>query len=235
MTQLLTKTYKNIYFDLDNTLWDFHKNSEQTISELIERFGLSRDLSLDAFLEIYYPINDVLWTDYRNGLLTKEVLRSKRFADAFAHFGITNQKLIEQFAQAYITESPVKTILIDHTIEVLNYLKTKPYRLFLLTNGFREVQTIKIENCGLSPYFEKMICSEDAGYQKPHQKLFEYAIKTVNARKTESIMIGDDPETDIAGARKFGMDCIYFNPGKHQHKLVPTFEIDSLADLKQIL
>ena len=128
----------------------------------------------------------------------------------------------------YVTISPTKTVLFPHSHEALSYLKNK-YALFVLTNGFKQVQTTKLKNCNLEQYFTKLICSEDIGVQKPKTEAFRYALKTVNAKKNESIMIGDDLNVDILGAKKSGIDQVYFNPKKITHNEQPTFEITSLA------
>jgi len=200
------KIYKNLYFDLDRTLWDFQSNSEQTLFDLINRHIPEVNSHFADFLKVYYKVNERLWVEYRNGALTKEILRTKRFADTFKLLGISAQSVSEKISDDYIKESPYRTGLFPFTIETLEYLKSKRYRMFLLTNGFLEVQVIKIRESKLEPYFEKMITSEAAGYQKPHRKIFEFALKTVNAKKSESIMIGDDLENDIFGAKRFGMD-----------------------------
>jgi len=229
------KTYKNLYFDLDRTLWDFQSNSEQVLFELINRLMPELKPRFKEFLKVYYKINEKLWVDYRNGDLAKEVLRTKRFADTFALLGIEAKQVAEKFSDGYIKESPYKTGLFPFAIETLEYLKSKGYRMFLLTNGFLEVQTIKIRESKLEQYFEKMITSEDAGYQKPHRKIFEFALKTVNAKKDESIMIGDDLENDVFGAKRFGMDTVFFNSERVKHKMQPTFEINMLNELKRFL
>lgn len=230
-----TKKYKNIYFDLDNTLWDFKANSKKTLSDLIHQYVPELVPRFNEFLTIYHEINDHLWTLYRDGNLAKEVLRVKRFSDTFEKLGISHESFCEKFADEYITQSPYKTILFPFSLEILDYLKNKNYRLFLLTNGFKEVQVVKIKESGLQPYFEKMITSEEAGYQKPHRKIFEYAIKTVNAKKDESLMIGDDLENDILGAQRFGMDTVFFNPEGINHKQTGNYEIQSLKELQVIL
>jgi putative hydrolase of the HAD superfamily len=235
MQQTKNKSYKNIYFDLDRTLWDFQTNSEKTLADLISRYIPEIKPRFKEFLTVYYEINEHLWTLYRDGNLKKEVLRIKRFTDAFEKLGINHHSFGEQFADDYITESPLKTALFPHTFETLAYLKSKKYRLFLLTNGFKEVQVVKIRQSGLEPYFEKMITSEEAGYQKPNQKIFEYALKTVNAKKAESIMIGDDLVNDIFGAQQFGMDAVFFNPESIRHQQEVNFEIVSLKELTEIL
>jgi len=229
------KSYKNLYFDLDNTLWDFHANSKVTLTEIVDRHVPELNSRLADFLELFYEINDRLWLQYRNGELTKAVLRNKRFDDTLKILGIDDTQLANKIGDDYIKISPYKTALFPNALETLEYLKAKGYRMFLLTNGFLEVQVIKIRESKLELYFDKMITSEEAGYQKPHQKIFEYALKTVNSRKIESIMIGDDLDNDIFGAKRFGMDTVYFNPQKIAHKSQPTYEISGLEELRMLL
>lgn len=229
------KLYRSLFFDLDNTLWDFHQNSEFTLSNLIDEYFPQLAKRKDEFYAIYYPVNDELWRQYREGLLTKEVLRWKRFYDTFHHFGIDNKEEITAFGEQYIKLSPYQTALFPQAIEVLAYLKQKGYNVYLLTNGFKEVQDIKIKTTGIDQYIDKMFTSDEAGYQKPHRKIFEYAVKCANARKTESLMIGDDLEIDIDGAKAFGIDQVFFNPGNLVHNNNPTFEIKALSELKLFL
>ena len=235
MSKKHIKTYKNIYFDIDRTLWDTDSNSRLTLSQLIEKHIPDLLSRFDEFLNIFHVENEKLWAKYRDGEVTKEYLREKRFDNTFVLMGIDAPMVSSKINEDFIKVAPYKTGLFPNTIEVLEYLKGKGYRLFLLTNGFIEVQKIKIRESKLEPFFEKMITSEDAGYQKPHKKIFELALKTVNSRKSESIMIGDDLENDILGSKRFGMDTVFFNPQKVKHNSNPTFEIHGLNELKQFL
>jgi putative hydrolase of the HAD superfamily len=88
-----------------------------------------------------------------------------------------------------------------------------------------------MERSGLTPYFEKTFISEDIGASKPHRRFFEHAIKSVNAKKTESLVIGDSLENDIKGAREFGLDHVFFNPEGTPHKEKVFKEINSLKEL----
>ncbi len=229
------KEYKHLYFDLDQTLWDFQASSRKTLTDLCIEFFHQQIPEPEKFLEVYYPINDSLWVKYRKGELNKATLRIKRFQDSLGYFGIYENGVIELFCQKYIEQAPRQTITIPGAHDILEYLKAKGYKMYLLTNGFKEIQEIKIETNNFSQYFEKMITSEDAGVQKPNRKIFEYALKLVNARKNESIMIGDDINTDILGAKQFGMDCVYFNPLRRVHEIKPTYDIAFLSDLKMFL
>lgn len=235
MQQKSPKKYKNLYFDLDRTLWDFQSNSEHTLGDLIKRHVPEINSRFNEFLTVYYEVNEKLWLQYRNGELAKEVLRTKRFSDTLKIMGINSISAATKIGDDYIKESPYKTGLFPFAIETLEYLRGKGYRMFLLTNGFLEVQIVKIRESKLEPFFQKMITSEEAGYQKPHRKAFEYAVKTVNSKKAESIMIGDDLDNDIFGAKRFGMDTVFFNPDKIMHQSKPTFEINGLNELKLFL
>lgn len=230
----LTKKYKNIYFDLDNTLWDFKANSEETLKELFTSYFPDKENEFKNFLSVYYPINDKLWVLYRKGLVSKDVLREKRFAESFKQLKINHLKAYD-FANDYLTTCPYKTKLFPHSLEILDYLKQKDYRLFLLTNGFKEIQQIKVAQSGLQKYFQKLITSEDSGYKKPHKKMFQYALKSCHSKKNQSLMIGDDLDADIIASINFGMDCVFFNSQKQIHTAQTTYEINSLDELEKIL
>jgi putative hydrolase of the HAD superfamily len=227
--------YKYLFFDLDRTLWDYRANSEQTLSDLIHKYVPEISNRFDEFLAVFYEINEKLWLEYRNGRLAKKVLSTKRFIDSFDRLGINAESFAEKFSNDYTRESPYKTRLLPSTLDTLKYLKKKGYHMFLLTNGFIEVQKVKIRESKLAPFFELMITSEEAGYQKPHYKIFEYALNLIHADKQESLMIGDDLETDIYGAQRFGIDTVFFNPGVLKHEGHPKFEIKRLDELKLFL
>lgn len=231
----MNKKYKYLYFDLDQTLWDFKSNSEIVLKNLCVKFFKKEIPNPQEFLDIYYPINDQLWDDYRHGKIVKAELRIKRFEDALLHFDISDTEQVETFCDEYLMAAPQQTGLMPHTHEVLTYLKNKGYRMFLLTNGFKEVQVTKIKANNLEQYFEQMITSDEAGYQKPNRKIFEYALTKVNAKKSQSLMIGDDLNTDILGANQFGMDAVFYNYGGSKHDSKVMYEIESLQELKEFL
>ncbi len=127
------------------------------------------------------------------------------------------------------------TALFPDALEVLQYLQDKKYKLHLITNGFAEVQWIKIENSGLKPFFEHIIISEEVGTQKPDKAIFEIAMNRASTHAEECIMIGDNYNTDIVGAQNAGMDQVFFNPTKNRKKQPVTHEIKTLIELKGIL
>jgi putative hydrolase of the HAD superfamily len=229
------KEYKFIFFDLDNTLWDFKRNSQTTLKELLDEFVPEIAPAFADFYQTYTQVNDKLWLQYRNGEIKKEYLRNARFKLAFEKLGINNPKAVKQVSDGYVEQSPMKTGVFPYTYDVLEYLKRKGYKLYLLTNGFKEVQDVKVKNCKLEGFIHKMFTSEQCGYQKPNRKAFEFAIKSANAKKSQSLMIGDDQQADILGAKLFGIDQVWFNPENKRSEVPATYTIESLIDLKLIL
>lgn len=229
------RRYKNIYFDLDRTLWDFDNNAKETFKDIYEKYQLEKVFkNFDNFYNTYVKHNERLWKVYRDGKIRKSVLAYKRFELTLNEFGVNDIELAKKIGQDYIEISPTKKRLFPGTYEVLDYLKNK-YNLYIITNGFNEVQFTKLKNSNLDTYFKKVFTSENAGAQKPNPKIFEHALKTVNARKKESIMIGDDLDGDILGAKKFGIDQVYFNPERKNHSENITHEISALKELQEIL
>jgi len=218
--------YKHIFFDLDRTLYDFDKSSYQTFEELYKVFTLKERgvTSIEKFYDTYTKINTELWEKYRKGEMEKAFLNVHRFYLTFMEFGIENNTLAEKFANQYLALAPLKQTLFPGAIEVLESLKGR-YNLHIITNGFEEVQETKIEANGLKKFFKTITTSEEAGVKKPSEGIFLFAFEKANARADESIMIGDDFEVDILGAKNVGMDQIFFNNNGYSFKDEATFEV----------
>ncbi len=229
------QVYQHIFFDLDRTLWDFEQNKVEALADLYTNHSLDRFFpDIITFVDTFTRTNDYLWAKYIKGDLTKDILRYKRFELALSEFGLNDRWLAQQLGEEYLDIMPLKTALIAGAEDLLHYLHAR-YKLHIITNGFNEVQVPKMQRCGIAHYFEWVITSENAGYHKPDPRVFGYSLSKANAKKNESVMVGDDLEVDIVGAKKFGMDQIYFNPDKKTHGLELTHEVQSLADIVSIL
>lgn len=230
------KDYKHIFFDLDQTLWDFETNSREALIELAHKYKLSEKGidSIDEFIAHYIHINKRMWDEYGKGVIDKNSLRYDRFHEALSKYDITDRALSKSIANDYITISPLKTNMFPHSIEVLKYLSEK-YSLHIITNGFEEVQHIKIKNCGIQQYFDQIITSERAGFKKPDIRIFQYSMDVVDASALTSLMIGDSLEADIIGARGAGLHQVYFNPAGNIHEEDITYEIKNLRELIDLL
>jgi putative hydrolase of the HAD superfamily len=113
-------------------------------------------------------------------------------------------------------------------------LKAK-YTLHILTNGFLETQHIKMSSSGIEIYFQEIVNSESCGFLKPDKKIFDYTLQKINAHCKDCLMVGDDLDADVIGARNAGIDHIYFNPKKEKHNESVTHEISCLSELLTIL
>ena len=199
-------------------------------------FGLNDIMDVDTrvFIEEYERVNKELWSVHLTGGVSREFLRYERFRRVLNAFEIFDEPLVEGIAEFYLEKSPRKTHLFPGALKVLNELNGK-YGLHIITNGFTLVQYTKLQESKLTGYFQNVITSEVAGVNKPDRKIFEYALKRAACKSSESIMIGDTFHVDIIGAKEAGMDQVWFNPHKISESLQPTYEIDHLEKLLEIL
>jgi len=230
------KKYTHLFFDLDHTIWDFDKNAEEALQELyvihaLHNIGLS---SADLFIETYTRNNHRLWAEYHVGKITKENLREARFKQTFLDLGVEPNLIPVGFEDAYVALCPTKTNLFPNAHETLTYLSAK-YPLYLISNGFKESQAIKISNTDIGKYFHGVVISEVAGANKPDKKIFQYALDIARATKETSLMIGDSLEADVYGALNFGMDAIYFNPFNAPKPDDVPLQISDLKELTLLL
>ena len=233
----MVKYYTDIFFDLDRTLWDFDRNSSETIQELFtdlkiqEKTGTNSEVFYEKFIEE----NHRLWKDYRQGEISKDELRTSRFTETFFHFKSGDWKTAHKMSALYLDICPYKTHLIEGAIEVLEHL-TKNYKIHLITNGFRESQRIKIRSSGIEKYLSEIIISDETPYRKPMRAIFKYAMERAGSQPEKSIMIGDDLNKDVLGAKKASMDQVFYNSrNKTSVKPRPTFEIKKLNELLNLL
>ena len=230
------KKYKHLFFDLDNTLWDFESNSAETLTELFHRHQLQNlgVPSVGFFIEKYKLRNQMMWEQYRLGKIGKETLRNDRFKLTFWDMGLDAELAPRQLAEDYVSEGPKKNRLFPNTLETLEYL-SKKYALHIITNGFEEVQHIKMRASKIDHLFDVVIISEQTGYKKPDVNIFIYAMDKTGAMAEESLMIGDGLEIDILGAQNANWDTVFFNPEKIKHEKFTTYEIYSMPELKNFL
>ena len=230
------KKYKHLFIDLDRTLWDFEKSTQQTFEAMYGKYQLKKlgVPSLEEFKKNYTKHNDRLWSYYRKGQIKKEILSVQRFELSLKDFNINDTELSKNMAYDYVNLSPTMVNLFPYTHEILSYLKSK-YILHIITNGFEEVQQKKLDSANLRQYFTHIITSEMAGVKKPEPEIFEYAFRVSEALVAESLMIGDDLAVDILGAKSFGLDQLYVNYEKIKHAEDPTFEVSNLNEIEKIL
>lgn len=227
--------YKHIFFDLDRTLWDFDTNTKDTIREIYYSYGYHISIGdFDSWYSCYQKHNIYLWGLYGKGEIKKEYLRDMRFYFTLKDHGIDDIERGAEFGRKFVEQSPLRTTIYPDTDEVLSYLSRK-YQLHIITNGFEEIQLNKLNNTKLIRYFDKIFTSDAVGYNKPHPGIFHHAVSSLNAKKNECLMVGDDYRIDIMGARNVDIDQVFFNHDDISYEVKPTYEIRSLRELKNFL
>ncbi|WP_432673015.1 YjjG family noncanonical pyrimidine nucleotidase [Flavobacterium sp. SM2513] len=223
----------DVFFDLDHTLWDFEKNSALTFEKILHKNNI--DVDPVKFVAHYVPINYKYWELFREDKITRDELNYGRLNETFSRLNITVEiEILTSLTKDYIHFLPEHNHLFEGALELLDYLKPK-YNLHIITNGFHEVQTHKLNNSNLTSYFKTITNSESAGVKKPNPIIFEYALSQANAKKESSIMIGDCINADVLGALNCGIDAILFSeiPQILEDKNIK--QIKYLLDLKKYL
>ena len=227
-----------LFFDLDRTLWDFERNSMETLKGLYADCGLEEkgEGGFEDFNEIYQRENAQCWADYREGRMPKEVLRSERFLRALRGYGIEDAQLAEHMGWQYVERGPHQRHLLPGTLEVLEALKSRGHDIHILTNGFSEVQHIKVENTGIAAHIDRLLTSEELGYLKPARACYDAALAVTGAKAVDCWMIGDDHAADIVGAHEAGWRAVHFDPiGEFPADSPAVAAVSHLRDLLAVL
>lgn len=229
--------YKHLFFDLDHTLWDFERNSSESLDDIFHQLSLADHgvYSKQRFIESFIKINTQLWDDFDHGRIHHSYIRENRFLMVFDSLGVPCPENHLEIGELYLNTLPNKKHLLQGALETLNYLKQIGYQLHIVTNGFTEIQARKISSSGISHFFENVVTFENANAKKPDPDIFAYALQQAAASKDECIMIGDNWVADIMGASQFGLDTVYYNPSGLKFDQNPTYDIRMLAELKTIL
>ncbi len=219
----------DIFFDLDHTLWDFDKNSMLAFKRVFQKHEI--DIEINDFIKEYEPINFNYWKLFREDKVSKKELRRGRLIDVFSIFNLNfSVDSIDVLAESYIDELPLDNHLFDGAEMILDYLSER-YILHIITNGFKEVQHLKLKNSGISKHFSTVTTSEEIGVKKPNPLIFTSALKKANVNAKNSIMIGDTFEADILGAEAVGMKTLFYN---YRKDTVPNkyLIVDNLHEIK---
>ena len=229
---MFNKGITDVFFDLDHTLWDFEKNSALTFKKILKQNAIQVPIS--DFLKVYVPINFDFWKLYREEKITKKELRYQRLKKTFDALNIeVSDALIHKLSEAYIDNLSSYNHVFPYTYEILDFLKPK-YKLHIITNGFQEIQAKKLKNAKLDTFFSQIVNSEMAGVKKPNPYIFKLALSLAKTKAKHSVMVGDNLEADILGAKALGFSAIHFNShNEPKHDFCPI--IDSLSEIKQFL
>ena len=225
--------YKYLLFDLDHTLLDFDAAEDIALTQLLEEEGVE---DIQAYKDYYVPMNKSLWKDLEQKKITKSELINTRFAKLFAHFGI--EKDGAYLAERYQFFLSKQGQTFPGVEDLLRKLISQGYELYAATNGITYIQTGRLKQSGIAPYFKEIFISEQLHTQKPDAEFYEKIGACIpNFDKNHALMIGDSLSADIQGGNNAGIDTIWYNPHHLKNKSLaqPTYEIDSYQALLELL
>jgi 2-haloacid dehalogenase len=226
------KTYKYLFFDIDDTLLDFQATEKEALRALFAEQNM--DLTAEDERR-YKEINQGLWNAYENGKIDRDEVLNTRFSTFFMHYDLkVNGSLLERKYRSYLEQGHQ---LIDGAMDLIIQLQPQ-YELYIVTNGVSKTQDRRLRDSGLYPYFKDIFVSEDTGFQKPMKEFFEYVFDRIpNYIPEQGLIIGDSLSADIKGGQISGLDTCWFNPlrKENQSGLSPTFEIQQLKEIHEIL
>lgn len=225
------KKFEVLIFDLDDTLLDFSYSEKQALPYAMNLHGVT--ISEKDFAE-YKKINRACWKDMEKGLLSKDTCVVLRFEKFFKKLGLSNLSA-EQVNEVYLESLSRFTKPIEGAKELLESIKDD-YKLVIITNGVKKVQDSKIARSGFDQYFNTVIVSDDAGFNKPDIRIFEHMEKLIGHYDKEKIlMIGDSLESDIKGGKCFGIKTCLFDRTQEVEESIADYKVDKLSDILKIL
>lgn len=223
---------KWVWFDLDDTLFDFKYASGVALGQVYEQFGLNRFFpTVEAWVDVYHRFNTQMWTLYNAGEIDSMTLRYRRFMLPLLEGGASTdeaESLVWPLDERYLNCLGQINAPVDSALQLIDNLRSNGFKIGILSNGFRQVQHHKLATLGLTDRIDCVVLSDDIGVNKPARELFDYALRRADTTARCSLMVGDNPDTDIRGAINAGWRAVLYAPGtKHPQTAV--------GDLSQLM
>lgn len=237
-------TITTLWLDLDDTIIDFSTNAYTSLIKMWRNEPLLQRLfqSPDEWAKCYERHNKALWTQYNVGQITRDYLRLQRFLRPLAEAGASETKSLEaahRYDTLYLDYLAAEKALMPGAMELLKWLRQRgDVKIGILSNGFKEVQFRKMTTAGINSYIDIVVLSDDIGINKPDIRLYKYAMdRAKDTDPRHHLMIGDNPETDIAGAIAAGWSAIFYNPHCLPTDTLPDhiFHTSNLSDITKLL
>ncbi|MGQ7423156.1 YjjG family noncanonical pyrimidine nucleotidase [Streptococcus suis] len=225
--------YKHLLFDLDHTLLDFNRGEEVALTQFLTAMEVE---DIQAFKEVYRPLNQGMWEDLEKGNITKKELINTRFSRTFAHFGrqVDGREMALRYQEFIGRQGQIFT----GADKLLQELTHRGYQIYAATNGVTYIQENRLLHSPIQSYFKEVFISEQMGTQKPAADFYEKIAEQISGFQfDQALMIGDSLTADIQGGNNAGMDTVWYNPTHtiNNSKAVPTYTISSYQELLDLL
>lgn len=239
--ETMTQPIRALFCDLDNTLTDNTLSLRGSLDEVIpwirERYSAVPE---EAIAHVFWDINDAHWSDFDHsplrGIRSPVEVWIRICAEILERLGIPDEELAERAGRQFQDLWLARYFAYPDTLPVLRDLKAE-IPILLITNGNAEIQWMKIRQCGLEPYLDAVLISQETGVSKPGARMFRQALEIAGVAPGEALMVGDHAEMDILGAKVLGIQTAWMRrPGRRITEADPfaDYNVTSMEDVKDI-
>jgi 2-haloacid dehalogenase len=222
--------YKSIFFDADDTLFDYPRAERASLLACLAEFQIP--VKPEIFIRIYRRHNLDVWQEFERGETDQITLRIERFRRLAAELGLEDLPL-ERVSAFYLVALSGQSQLLPGALDLVRKL-AKRFPLALVTNGIAAVQNKRFAASPITAYFQSIVISEEVGIAKPDPSIFAPALEKIGVNAGEVLYVGDSVSSDMTAARNAGMDFCWLNPNGFPVPpgYTPAFIIASIKELR---
>jgi 2-haloacid dehalogenase len=228
----LAKTYKSIFFDADDTLFDYPGAERAALQACLDEFRIP--VPLDPFVRAYRCHNRDVWQAFERGETDQAALRVERFRRLSAELGVNDMPL-ERVSSFYLEALACQPQLLPGALETIRELAAR-FPLALITNGIAAVQNKRFAASPITPYFQSIVISETVGIAKPDPRIFRPALDKLDVAAADVLYVGDSVTSDMTAARNADMDFCWVNAQglPVPEGFAPAYNIASLTEFPNL-
>lgn len=215
---------RNVLFDLDDTLFDFHKAEKIALTKTLVHFGID---PTEETLALYSTINAAHWKRLELGEISREEVKVGRYRELFETIGVECDPV--KATAYYESMLAIGHYFMPGAPELLEELYRK-YRLYIVSNGTAKVQEGRIGSSGITKYMDGIFISQILGANKPDKQFFDICFAEIpDFLLSETVIIGDSLSSDIKGGINAGITTVWFNPKgiENDNDIKPDYTIKS--------
>ncbi len=223
---------RNVLFDLDDTLFDFHKAEKIALTKTLVHFGVD---PTEETLALYSTINAAHWKRLELGEISREEVKVGRYRELFKTIGVECDPV--KATAYYESMLAIGHYFMPGAPELLEELYGK-YRLYIVSNGTAKVQEGRIGSSGIAKYMDGIFISQILGANKPDKQFFDICFAEIpDFSLSETVIIGDSLSSDIKGGINAGITTVWFNPKRieNDNNIKPDYTIKELSEVPGLL
>lgn len=223
---------RNVLFDLDDTLFDFHKAEKIALTKTLVHFGID---PTEETLALYSTINAAHWKRLELGEISREEVKVGRYRELFKTIGVECDPV--KATAYYESMLAIGHYFMPGAPELLEELYGK-YRLYIVSNGTAKVQEGRVGSSGIAKYMDGIFISQILGANKPDKQFFDICFAEIpDFSLSETVIIGDSLSSDIKGGINAGITTVWFNPKgiENDSDIKPDYTIKELSEVPGLL